>query len=270
MTRISAVLITYNEEGKIQRALASLQAVSDEIVVVDSYSTDATAEICRRYTDHVLQKSWQGYREQKQFATDQASYEWVLSLDADEVLSPQLAEEILHWKEQEGDYSGYYLPRKTFFMGRWIEHTTWYPDWQLRLFKKSCGRWEGGRVHESFQVSGPAAKLNGPIYHQTYASFSEYLVQLESFSSLAARDHFDAGKRAQWVHFIFYPPAIFLKNYLFRLGFLDGKPGLVVSMLAAASSLFKTLKLWELQLGTVKEMPINLEDESSENSLRGH
>ena len=199
------MLITYNEEDKIQRALDSLQAVSDEIVVVDSDSTDATVECCSRYTNRVLTKSWQGYRDQKQFATDQASHEWVLSLDADEALSPQLAEEILHWKEQDNNFEGYYLPRKTFFMGRWIEHTTWYPDWQLRLFRKSRGRWEGGRVHESFQVTGPTARFKGQIYHHTYASFSEYLEQLERFSSLAARDRFEEGQRAQWVHVIFSP-----------------------------------------------------------------
>ncbi len=118
MKRISAVLITYNEEDKIQRALNSLQAVSDEIVVVDSDSTVATVEFCFRYTNRVLTKSWQGYRDQKQFATDQANHEWVLSLDADEALSPQLAEEILQWKEQDNNFEGYYLPRKTFFMGR--------------------------------------------------------------------------------------------------------------------------------------------------------
>ncbi len=261
MKRISAVLITYNEEEKIQRALDSLQAVSDEIVVVDSHSTDATVELCSRYTDRVLKRSWQGYRDQKQFATDQATHQWVLSLDADEALSPQLAEEILQWKEQENDCEGYYLPRKTFFMGRWIEHTTWYPDWQLRLFRKSRGRWEGGRVHESFRVNGPTARFKGQIYHHTYASFSEYLEQLERFSSLAARDRFEEGQRAQWVHVIFHPPAIFVKNYLLRLGFLDGKPGLAVSILAAVSSVFKDLKLWEIQTGPAKEMPMNYRDE---------
>ncbi len=167
MKRISAVLITYNEADKIQRALASLQAVSDEIVVVDSHSTDATVELCSRYTERVLKKSWQGYRDQKQFATDQASHEWVLSLDADEALSPQLSEEILQWKEQDNYFEGYYFPRKTFFMGRWIEHTTWYPDRQLRLFRKSRGRWEGGRFHESFRVTGPTARFKGLIYLHT-------------------------------------------------------------------------------------------------------
>ncbi|MFQ5928344.1 MAG: glycosyltransferase family 2 protein [Acidobacteriota bacterium] len=253
MKRISAVLVTYNEEDKIERALTSLKAVSDEIVVVDSCSTDATTQICRRYTDRVLQRAWEGYRAQKQFATEQASHDWVLSLDGDEMLSPQLKEEILQWKFQECDYKGYYLPRKTFFMRRWIEHTTWYPDWQLRLFQKSCGRWEGGRVHESFRVAGPTGKFKGQIYHHTYASFSEYLEQLEHFSSLAAKDLYDQGKRAHWIHFTFYPPVVFFKNYLMRKGFLDGIPGLVVSTLAAVSTLFKYLKLWEIQCGARNE-----------------
>ncbi len=261
MKRISAVLITYNEEDKIQRALGSLQSVSDEIVVVDSDSTDTTVELCSRYTDRILTKSWQGYRDQKQFATDQASHEWVLSLDADEALSPQLEDEILQWKEQDDNFEGYYLPRKTFFMGRWIEHTTWYPDWQLRLFRKSQGRWGGGRVHESFRVTGPTARFKGQLYHHTYASFSEYLEQLERFSSLAARDRFEEGQRARWFHVLFHPPAIFLKNYLLRQGFLDGKPGLTVSVLAAVSSLFKVLKLWEIQSEQWKEMPMHSRDE---------
>ncbi|MDA2934196.1 glycosyltransferase family 2 protein [Acidobacteria bacterium AH-259-D05] len=261
MKRISAVVITYNEEEKIQRALTSLKPVSDEIIVVDSYSTDATVEYCRRYTDRVLLRVWEGYRDQKQFATDQARHDWILSLDGDEVLSTQLREELLQWKQEKTNCEGYYFPRKAFFMGRWIEHTTWYPDWQLRLFEKSCGRWAGGRVHESVRVTGPTGKFKGHIYHHTYASFSEYLAQLERFSALAARDHFDNGKRAHWSHLVFYPPAIFLKNYLLCLGFLDGMPGLAVSFLAVVSTLFKYLKLWEIQSGLRNEIPINLQND---------
>lgn len=255
MTKISAVLITYNEEEKVRRALRSLESVADEIVVVDSYSSDGTVETCRHYTDRVLLKSWEGYCQQKQFATDQASHDWILSLDGDEMLSPQLAQEILEWKGQGSSRKGYYLPRKTFFMGRWIEHTTWYPDWQLRLFEKTSGRWEGGRVHESVRVTGPTGRFKGQIYHHTYASFSEYLEQLERFSSLAAQDYFDGGKRADWTHLLMHPPVIFLKNYLFRRGFLDGIPGLAVSFLAAVSSLFKYLKLWEIQSELVGKIP---------------
>ncbi|MEE8349859.1 MAG: glycosyltransferase family 2 protein [Acidobacteriota bacterium] len=260
MKKISAVLITYNEEGKILRALKSLEAVSDEIIVVDSYSSDGTVEICRQFTDQVLLRAWDGYRRQKQFATDQAKHDWVLSLDGDEMLSPQLAEELLEWKTTGSDCRGYYLPRKTFFMGRWIEHTTWFPDWQLRLFEKTSGCWQGGRVHESFKVTGLTGRFRGQIHHHTYASFSEYLEQLERFSSLAAQDQFDSGARAHWGHVLLYPPAIFLKNYLLRRGFLDGLPGLAVSLLAAVSTLFKYLKLWELQSQQTGKSPCDFQD----------
>ncbi len=255
MKKLSAVLITCNEEEKIQRALRSLKPVSDEIIVVDSYSSDGTVETCRHYTDRVLLKAWDGYREQKQFATDQADHDWILSLDGDEMLSPQLTREILEWKEEEDGCNGYFLPRKTFFMGRWIEHTTWYPDWQLRLFEKSSGCWEGGRVHESVRVTGTTGRFKGQIYHHTYASFSEYLEQLERFSSLAAQDYFDRGDRARWANFVLHPPTVFIKNYLLRRGFLDGMPGLTVSLLAAVSTLFKYLKLWEIQSGVAGKLP---------------
>ena len=249
MNKVSAVLISFNEEEKIEATLKSLRGVSDEIIVVDSFSTDATETICRRYVDQFLQRVWEGYRSQKQFATQQATHDWVLSLDADEVLSPDLQEEIGRWKEAAEDgVNGYFLPRKTYFLGRWIEHTTWYPDWQLRLFRRSKGEWKGGRVHESFKVTGRIARLKGELYHFTYTSLKEYLVQLERFSSLSAADYYDRGLRARPFHLILHPPLVFLKNYFLRLGFLDGVPGLAASGLSATSTFFKYLKLWELQL----------------------
>lgn len=241
------MIISFNEEEKIEKALNSLQSVADEIVVVDSFSQDATPEICHRYTDRVFQRRWQGFRSQKEFATDRASYDWVLSLDADEVLGDALREEILEWKQADHTCLGYYLPRKTFFMGRWIKHTTWYPDWQLRLFRKSCGCWVGGRVHEAFRIKGLTARFRGDIHHYTYASLSEYLEQLKVFSTLCASDYWDRGRRAHLVQLLFYPPAVFLNNYFLKLGVLDGRPGLVVSLLGSVSALFKYLKLWELQ-----------------------
>ena len=153
MRKLSSVVLTFNEEAKVETALSSLTEISDEIVIVDSFSTDRTVELGRRYTDDIHLQPWQGYRKQKQFATDQATHDWVLSLDADEELSREFRAEILKWKsEREIPYNGYLIPRLTHFMGRWIKHTTWYPDWQLRLFRKSKGSWEGRRVHESFRV----------------------------------------------------------------------------------------------------------------------
>jgi len=246
--KISGVVISYNEEVKIRTALKSLSDVCDEIVVVDSLSTDATVETCREFTTRIHERPWQGYRAQKQYATDQAEFDWVLSLDADEELSADLCVEILKWKEGDGDEcDGYLLPRIAFFMGRWIRHTTWYPDWQLRLFRKSSGKWVGRSVHEGFKVHGQIRRLTGHLHHYTYSSVSEYLQQLERFSSLAAQDYYDTGKRARLRHLAVNPPFVFVKNYLIRCGFLDGVPGLVVSVLAATSTFFKYLKLWEIQ-----------------------
>lgn len=254
MKQVSAVLITFNEEAKIGRALDSLEGVADEIVVVDSFSQDGTARVCRARADRFLQREWAGYREQKQHATDLARHDWVLSLDADEALSPGLRRELMDWKrEPEPPVVGYWIARKTFFLGRWIEHTTWHPDWQFRLFRKSTGRWKGGRVHESFLSEGRQGRLKGHLQHYTYASVGEYLRQLERFSSLAAADYRDAGRRVGWARLAFSPPWVFFNNYVLRLGFLDGVPGLAASAMSATSVFFKLLKLWELEAGLGKE-----------------
>jgi len=248
LNHISAVIICCNEEEKIERALRSVQGIADETIVVDSGSQDQTIEICRRYTDRIYQRHWEGYRRQKQYATDQARNDWVLSLDADEAVSPELHAELSQWRCAVADnWNGYHVPRKTHFMGKWIEHTTWYPDWQLRLFRRSAGRWEGGRVHESFKVSGAIGRLRGHLYHYTYSSLTEFLQQLDRFSSLAAADLFERGVRANLYHMVANPPLVFLKNYVLKRGFRDGPQGFVVSILSSASTLFKYLKLWELQ-----------------------
>lgn len=249
MKKLSGVIITYNEERKVQTALESLRPVCDEIVVVDSFSTDRTPELCRALCDTFLQTEWRGYAAQKQFAADQSSEQWVLSLDADERLSDSLTRELLDWKaSRHADHSGYHIPRITWFMGRWIRHTTWYPDWQLRLFRRDVGKWTGGRVHEGIEVPGSTGRFEGHIQHYTYESISEYLRQLETFSSLAAVDSLEKGKTTSVARVCLYPGIIFLKNYFVKRGFLDGFPGLVVSVLAAVSSFFKQLKLYELSV----------------------
>lgn len=248
MRDISGVLITFNEEEKVGAALESLAPVCNEIIVVDSFSTDRTLEICRHFTDRVVQRPWPGYREQKQFAAELARCDWVLSLDADERLSRELQSSLKVWKQEETNGPvGFYLPRITFFMGRWIRHTTWYPDWQLRLFRRSAGRWIGGHVHERVAVDGTVGRLTGHIEHFTYSSLSEYLRQLERFSDLAARDYFERRRTVGLPRLLVYPPLVFFKNYCLKAGFLDGKPGLMVSVLAAISTFFKLARLWELR-----------------------
>lgn len=250
MKKISAVLISFNEEEKIEGALSSLREIADEIIVVDSHSTDRTAEICGRFTDRFIRRDWPGYREQKQYATEQARHPWVLSLDCDEKLSSQLQRELKDWKSRpEGRERGYQVPRMTRFMGRWIRHTSWYPDYQMRLFRSDSGGWQGGRVHESFRLQQglPSGRLQGHILHYTYSDLSEYLAQLDRFSSLAAADYRERGKRVGGLRLVLTPPLVFIKNYLLKLGFLDGRAGLAVSLISAVSVLFKHLKLWELQ-----------------------
>lgn len=248
MKKVTGVIITFNEQEKVEACLESLQGVCEEIVVVDSYSTDSTVEMSRRFADQVIQKEWRGYTRQKQLATDLASHDWVLSLDADEKLSSGLRKELLKWKNQPDDgCNSYRLPRLTYFMGRWIRHTTWYPDWQVRLFRKSKGRWQGRNIHEGVQAEGRQGKLSGHLLHYTYSSISEYLIQLEKFSALAAMDYHERGRTVGLLHLILSPPGVFLKNFVVRAGFLDGIPGLTVSLLASVSTFFKHLKLWELQ-----------------------
>lgn len=253
MKAISAVLITQDEEAKIGRALRSLEKIADEIVVVDSGSTDRTVEICRQAGARVTYHPWQGYRQQSQYATDLAQNDWVLSLDADECVSTSLRRELQAWKKApETPHNGFFVARKTFFLGRWIDHTTWFPDWQLRLFRKSCGSWQGGRVHEAFKVEGETGRLANVLEHYTYSDISEYLSQLERFSSLAAADYYDNGRRSNWTHLTLYPALAFVNNLVIRRGFLDGIPGLAVSTLSAVSVFFKYLKLWELEHSTKK------------------
>lgn len=250
MKSISGVVITFNEEEKIERALASLTPVCDELVVVDSFSQDDTVAICRGFTDKVYQTEWKGYRRQKQQATDLANCPWVFSLDADEVISEPLQAEILAWKSSVGsdDPAGYRIPRLAFFMGRWIRHTTWYPDLQLRLYRKEAGRWVGERVHERFELDrGEAGRLTSPILHYSYSSTGEYLEQLHRFTELAAADYYERGKRTGYLSLALQPGLVFLKNYLIKAGFLEGVAGFAVSWMAAASTFFKHLRLLEMQ-----------------------
>jgi glycosyltransferase involved in cell wall biosynthesis len=262
--QISAVVITYNEEDKIEACLESLADLCEDIVVLDSFSTDSTVELSRRFTERVVQEAWRGYARQKQLATDFAEHEWVLSLDADEKLSSRLRQELMDWKAKPDDENcnSYRIPRLTFFMGRWIRHTTWYPDWQVRLFRRSKAQWQGGNIHEGVIAEGGQGKFSGHLLHYTYSSISEYLVQLENFSSLAAIDYHSQGKKVGVLRLVFAPPGVFLKNWFARAGFRDGIPGFVVAVLASVSTFFKYLKLWELQgrYGTRKPSWKKLDD----------
>jgi len=246
MQKLSATVITFNEAANIAAALESL-SWADEIVVVDSGSTDATVEICRKYTDRVFHRDWTGYVDQKNHAVELATHDWILSLDADERISPELRPEIAALPCGDGPPHGYRIPRVACFMGRWIRHGDWYPDFQLRLFDRRHGRWQGGRVHESVRIDGDPGYLKGEITHFTYRSLSDYLRRLETYSSLAAADYFERGKVSTPMKMLLNADLTFIKAYIVKRGFLDGAPGLMVAVMGAVSVFFKYAKLYELR-----------------------
>lgn len=244
--QISAVLIAFNEEHNIEAALRSLEGVADEIVVVDSGSTDRTTKIARKYTDRVFERTWTNYADQKNFANDRARHLWLLSLDADERLSPGLRDEILGLKDGTPDCAGFSMPRRVFYLGRWIRHSGWYPDRRIRLFRKDAARWEGAYVHESLVLSGAPRPLSGDIQHFTYRNIAEHVARINTFSELGAQKLYAARRKARWPQLVFLPPARFLKSYLFRLGFLDGFAGLVISVLTGYAIFLRYAKLREI------------------------
>ncbi len=243
---ISAVIITYNEEKRLERALKSLEGVASEIVVVDSYSTDGTVGTAEKYTKKVFQRKWTNYADQKNWANEKASHPWILSLDSDECLSPQLKTEILRLKDREPQADAFSMPRRVFYLGRWIRHSGWYPDRKIRLFRKDKAEWEGPYVHEKLKLDGKTAKLKGDIHHFTYRDISDHMQRINRFSGLGAQKLYAAGKKARWPHLLFMPPVRFVRTYFLRAGFLDGFPGLVIAVLSGYAIFARYAKLKEI------------------------
>lgn len=241
---VTATVITFNEAANIQAALESL-SWADEIVVVDSNSTDATVSIARKFTDRVIVRPWPGYIAQKNFAADQAAHDWIFSLDADERVSPQLASEIAGVIADPAA-AGYRVPRVTFHLGRWIRSTDWYPDYQLRLYDRRRGRWAGKYVHESVTTAGPVIDLRGEVRHYAYRDLAHHVQTMDRYTTLAAKQMFEDGRRAGFLDLAVHPPAAFFRNYVLRGGFRDGVPGLIVSAMNARYVGLKFAKLWEL------------------------
>jgi glycosyltransferase involved in cell wall biosynthesis len=247
--KISATIITLNEEDKIADALRSL-AWADEIIVVDSESTDRTVEIALEFTDKVITQKWLGYAAQKNFATKQATNDWVFNLDADERVTPELAHAIDQLKHTDNlDAAAFEMPRKVFYLGRWIQHSGWYPDYKIRLYNRTQGRWQGEYVHESVKVDGPVKKISGDILHYTVHNASEHHLRLDRYTTLAAKEAFEKKRRASFISIALSPFATFIKSYVFKLGFLDGIPGLAIAYFAAQYVFLKNIKLWELHNG---------------------
>ena len=247
--KISAVIITFNEEKNIGAAIESV-AWADEILVVDSESTDATREIAAKAGAKVLVRSWPGFSAQKQFAVDQALNDWIFSLDADELVSPELQVEILEIKTASETADGYRIPRLSFYMDRAIRHGGWYPDWQLRLFDRRKGKWKDVPVHESVEMNAGSeiAKLNGDIVHYSVENAAHHNRMIgERYAPLAARQMFEKGRRTSPIAIVFTGWVAFVQTYFIKLGFLDGFPGFCIAYFAAHHSFMKHLMLWELQ-----------------------
>ena len=245
MNKLSVTIITSNEEKNIRDCLQSVRW-ADEIVVVDSGSVDDTVNICRDFTDKVYHRDWTGYADQKQFALEKANNDWVLSLDADERVSEILREEINGLLAGSPENYGYLIPRKSFFLGRWIKRCGWYPGYQLRLFYKPKTRVSHSRVHEGFLVNGNVGRLAGDIIHYSYPTIADNLLKINNYTSLEALDRWDR-KKVRWPDFLTHPLSEFLRKYLVLKGFLDGFYGFLVSWYSAFSKMVMYMKIWHLQ-----------------------
>ncbi len=232
MLKISATLVTLNEEMNLPRALESLRCC-DEVVVVDSGSTDRTVDLAQKLGARVVESEWLGYAAQKNFAAEQAAHDWILSLDADEALSEALEAEIWEIKREGPQADGYTIPRMAQYMGRWILHSGWYPDRKIRLYDRRHGRWIGEYVHESVKVDGRLGHLTSNLLHFTCSSLSQHLKTMDRYTTLAAQEMVAQGRRAPLWRILLDPPWAFWKSYVLQRGFLDGFEGLVIAYMAA-------------------------------------
>jgi glycosyltransferase involved in cell wall biosynthesis len=243
--QLSAVIITYNEERNIARCLDSLKDLADEIVVVDSYSTDATVAICSSSGAKVFQSKFEGHIQQKNYAVEKASFAYILSLDADEVLSEELRRSIAAAKSA-WNYDGYEMNRLTNYCGSWIKHGGWYPDRKLRLFDKRKGKWTGVNPHDRYTLNdaqAPVGELSGDILHYSYYSISDHLKQVDYFTEISARVLFEQRRKVSLARLIIAPGFRFFRDYVLKFGFLDGYNGFVVCKISSYAVFLKYAKL---------------------------
>ena len=248
MISLSVAVITYNEERNIKRCLESVKAVADEILVVDSLSTDNTVSLCKDFCARVIPQKFLGHVQQKNLALDLCSYDYVLSLDADEALDSTLQDSILkvknHWAGK-----GYYFNRLNNYIGQWIYHSGWYPDRKLRLVDRRFSRWEGVNPHDilTLQTSEKATLLKGNLLHYTYTSVEDHIKQTNNFTTINAREYAKRGVRSNLFSITLRPMAKFLRDYVFKRGFLDGRYGFIICTIGALSTFLKYVKISERQ-----------------------
>ncbi len=252
MNTISAVIITFNEERNIERCLKSVQRVADEIIVVDSFSIDHTETICKRYGVRFIQNKWPGYGQQKNLGIELAGGSYILSIDADEVLSDALIQSILNVKASNHPADGYKMKRLNNYCGRkWIRHSGWYPDVKVRLWKKGKGQWDHAEVHETLVMDAEANMdwLNGDLLHYTYHSISDHVRIIDQYATLSAQKYFANGKKTNAISIIGKTIFCFFRDYFLRLGILDGYYGFVLCAITSFGTFLRYIKLKELQKG---------------------
>jgi glycosyltransferase involved in cell wall biosynthesis len=244
---VSAIVVCFNEEHNIGACLGSLRWC-DEIVVVDSFSTDRTVEICRQYTDRVVQRKWSGYRDQKAFAHSLATKEWVLLIDSDERVSPELCAEI---KESllscDSSCVGFAVPRVVFYLERWWWRGDWYPDYDVRLFRRDRATWGGTEPHEKILVDGKVCRLRNALQHFSYRDIEDHVQRINRFTSISSRELFNGKRRWRLRDALLRPAFRFFRCYFLKRGFLEGFAGFYVAATAAVYVFLKYAKLWELE-----------------------
>ena len=246
--RLSVFIVCCNEEHQIERCLQSV-SWADEIVVIDSGSTDKTLEICRKFTNNIHTRPWPGFVEQKRFGLQQCTGDWIFNIDADEVVTPELQSEIEAVLASDGDHqrvSGYRINRVVFFLGRWWRRGGWYPEYRLRLCRRSVTTWGGADPHEKAIVDGVVETLKGELSHYTYDDLEHQIRSLNSHSTAAAQSLFEKGRTTNLFEILTRPVGRFFKFYFLRLGLLEGMAGLLVAFAEAHYVLLKYAKLWEL------------------------
>ncbi|HET7876266.1 MAG TPA: glycosyltransferase family 2 protein [Methylomirabilota bacterium] len=248
MPRLSVTVIAWNEEERLRPCLESA-AWADELIVVDGESTDKTVPLAREFTDRVWVRPWPGFAAQKNFALGQATGDWILSLDADERVTPELRHRIESIVREDGPADGYSIPRRNIFWGAWVRHGGLYPDYQLRLFRRGRGRFVEDAVHESVTVAGRVERLAEPLLHHSYRDLEDFVQRSNRYSTLAARDWVRAGRRAGLGDLILKPLGRFVTMYIVQRGFLDGWRGLVLAALYAQYVFLRQAKAWEARRG---------------------
>ena len=244
---VSAIVVCFNEEKNIRDCLESLRWC-DEIVVVDSFSTDRTVEISRQYTDRVIQRPWAGYRDQKAFAHSQATKQWVMLVDSDERVTPELRDEIRRALDGDGGcYMGYSMPRLVFYLGRWWRRGGWYPDYDVRLFRRDKASWGGADPHEKILVDGAVRRLKHPLHHFSYRNVDDHMQRINRFTSISSRELRKEGGRWRLADALLRPAFRFFRSYILKRGFMEGFAGFYVAVTAAVYVFLKYAKLWEIE-----------------------